>query len=435
MRRSLALATAPFLLAALCLGTGPAPATGPPTTPDELRRLLPDGVEAGADTCTRAAPRLIRTTPHFRISYTAILGGLAIADYATALETAWATEVDELGWAAPIVAGPGTVDGRYVVHVEEMRSTLYGYTIPLAVVGDNPATPWTEHHAASTCIVLNRDMSTFGGTAVAALRGVAAHELNHAIQLGYGVYGSRFPDGAFFEGGATWMEDQVFDDADDSYLDLWPTMEEGLGDYDGRPYNSWLLFQGLTERFGDADEQVLQDHWEEISRERRFGLDALAHALSLQGVDLPTAFHDAAVAIAFSRSCGGAYVLPLCFAEGDAYRAAAGPSPRTGVLAAGADRDSVIEDAFATHLLDVHAGVSSVRVENTSDGVLRASLACDTGAAIDFRPLGVLLAGASAEVEVATGCAGTVLVVTNETVRSDDPDTSTSSAYRVAPTG
>jgi hypothetical protein len=67
-------------------------------------------------------------------------------------------------------------------------------------------------------MVLNRDYSAFPGTPLAALQATAAHEFNHSLQFGYGaITGANSPDDSFVEGGASWMEDEVFDSSNDNY--------------------------------------------------------------------------------------------------------------------------------------------------------------------------------------------------------------------------
>ena len=78
------------------------------------------------------------------------------------------------------------------------------------------------------------------------------------------------PDDVFVEGGATWMEDEVHDAADDNHYYLWPLFRQSLGDYDGSPYPYWITFRGFTERYGTGSaggsEQVMQDFWELTSQ-------------------------------------------------------------------------------------------------------------------------------------------------------------------------
>jgi hypothetical protein len=51
-----------------------------------------------------------------------------------------------------------------------------------------------------------------------------AHEFNHSIQFGLGALtGANAADDALVEGGATWMEDEVYDNSDDNLPGIWGT--------------------------------------------------------------------------------------------------------------------------------------------------------------------------------------------------------------------
>ena len=70
-------------------------------------------------------------------------------------------------------------------------------------------------------MVLNQDYRRFPSPPLKSLQATAAHEFNHGIQFGEGgLTGVGAPDLVFTEGGATWMEDEVFDTANDNYFYL-----------------------------------------------------------------------------------------------------------------------------------------------------------------------------------------------------------------------
>ena len=127
-----------------------------------------------------------------------------------------------------------------------------------------------------------------------ALDATTAHEFNHSLQFGYGALnGDNVPDDNFIEGGATWMEDEVFDDANDNYNYLYPEFDDSMGEHDeGDIYAYWLTWRGLTERFGTngagLGEQVMQDFWELTSRNAGDNLTAMQQALANKGSTLPT---------------------------------------------------------------------------------------------------------------------------------------------------
>jgi hypothetical protein len=215
------------------------------------------------------------STTHFYIEYGSIGGGLTLAAYQSALEQSWTTQITTYGWAAPPVKVPAPPGNRYPVRIDSLGLGLYGYVTTGGTyagrVGNNPNTSWNDIDADASCMVLNNDYTGFPGAPLQALQATAAHEFNHAIQFGMGVqWGANVPDDSFFEGIATWMEDQVFDGANDNWNYLWPVFSDSMGDYDGSSYEFWILMRGLTERFGTdtpgGGEQVMQDFWENASK-------------------------------------------------------------------------------------------------------------------------------------------------------------------------
>ena len=105
-------------------------------------------------------------------------------------------------------------------------------------------------------MVLNQNFGPFPGTPTNAMRATVAHEFNHSLQFGYGAltgYGSV--DSVFVEGGATWMEDEVFDTSNDNYNYLWPSFTTPMGKYAKSPYPYWMVFRAMTEPFGTGDRE------------------------------------------------------------------------------------------------------------------------------------------------------------------------------------
>lgn len=295
------------------------------------------------------------TSTHFYIEYGSVSGGLIIQDYIDSLETAWGTEVDQFGWAAPplVTSDPD----HYHVRIDDLGGGLYGYVSTSGTyagfIGDNPNTSWNEGDARATCMVLNRDYSGFPSSPGNSLDATTAHEFNHSIQFGYGALGSDYPvDDIFAEGGATWMEDEVFDASNDNYNYLWPTFSSCMGEYPGSPYPYWIALRGLTERFGSGisggSEQIMQDFWELTSKRQSNNLAAMNAALNNGSTNLPNAFHAYAIAVKFNKPCGGGYVYPYCLEESNGYLANAGPTPVTSnISAVGGSYTGGIQDNYA----------------------------------------------------------------------------------------
>src|SRR5574341_442225 len=289
---------------------------------------------------TASLPNLSNSA-HFHIEYGTIGGGLSISSSSTSLETTWTKEITQFGWAAPPVLASNPPPGNlYHVRIDSLGGGLYGYVSSSGVhagfVGNNPNTSWNDVDAYASCMVLNNDYSGFPGSSQQALDATTAHEFNHSIQFGYGALtGSNRPAQIFVEGGATWMEDEVFDGANDNYNYLWPNFSMAMGNYTSSPYPYWITFRGLTERYGTGTpgtgEQVMQDFWETLSQGTSGdGIAALNTTLGYRGTNLNDAFHAYAIAVKFNKTCGGGFVYPYCFEEGASYVGAAGATTVNG---------------------------------------------------------------------------------------------------------
>jgi List-Bact-rpt repeat protein len=408
------------------------------------------GEETGANTST--------STSHFYIEYQAIQGGLSITNYETSLETTWTTEVDSFDWAAPPLH-PSVPGGKYHVVVDTLTSGLYGFVTTVGtyagLAGDNPNTAWTEPDAFRTCMALNRNYGPpFPGTPQQALDATTAHEFNHSIQFGYGALtGANEPDLVFTEGGATWMEDEVFDAANDNYNYLWPTFAVSMGEYTPSPYPYWVVFRALTERFGTGTsgggEDVMQDFWEAVSQSgSAIDLNALNTGLGNQGTTLPDAYHAAAIALKFNMACTGGVVYPYCLEEGPAYvvhdppgpASQVGPTPLHGTIgSAGGVHNGSVQDNYALNWVGLPSvGPYSVNLQNnsTSGGQLRGSVACPTASGMSVFPMpsvvGPATSTALTSFDPTTCSSPPVAVITNEAQTAPDPPSSAVRSYTLS---
>lgn len=397
-------------------------------------------------TCGSSSTSLPSTTnsSHFHIEYGTIGGGLALNNYVNSLETTWDTEINSFGWAAPPILGSNPPPGnRYHVRIDNLGSGLYGYVTNSGVhagsVGDNPDTGWNDGDAYATCMVLNNDYSAFPGSSQQALDATTAHEFNHSIQFGYGsLHGANAPDDAFVEGGATWMEDEVFDTANDNYNYLWPNFSMCMGEYTDSPYPYWITFRGLTEQYGTGGvgEDIMQDFWEETSKNSGDNLGAMETALSNAGTTLASAYHDYAIAAKFNKPCGGGYSYPYCFEEGADYVSFQGSTPlNDSIGSVGGSYNGSVQDNFALNWVGLPTGSSAytVTLQNTSGGgQLRASVVCDTGSSLNVTPLpSVVSGGGSATLPNfnPSGCNSVVAVITNQAKTADNPSSCTARSY------
>lgn len=404
---------------------------------------------AATSTCGDSSATLANqtTSARFYVEYGTIGGGLTVNDYLLALEQSWTAQVTNWGWAAPPVKAASPPPGnRYAVRVEDLGGGLYGYVTTggtyAGPVGDNPNTTWNDVDADASCMVLNSDYTGYPGSPLRALQATAAHEFNHSIQFGMGVqWGSNQPDDSFFEGIASWMEDEVFDTSNDNWNYLWPTFSDSMGDYDGSTYEFWILMRGLTERFGvstaGGGEQIMQDFWELTSKGTHNNLSALAAGVAAKGTTLADAYHQAAIGTAFMRTCGGGYAAPFCFEEAAGYVGLAGLPPTSGAIASvGGSVGNSLEDDYSMRWFTLPAGSYSLTLANTSaGGQLRASAVCDTGTALVPSAFpAVVGAGASTTLTGfnAAGCVRKLAVVTNQQQSAGNPSNSATRAFTLS---
>ncbi len=410
----------------------------------------------GTSSCDTSATPTTDTieSDHFYIEYSPALlgGGLDIQDYIDSLEEAWTKEVTDFGWAAPpVMSSDPAPNNKYAVRIDALGPSLYGFVSDsgdhAGLVGNNPNTAWSDGDARASCMVLNQDYSTFPSTPQVSLDSTTAHEFNHSLQYGYGALNGVVPDDSFVEGGATWMEDEVQDAANDNYNYLWPDFTFDMGEYGDDPYSYWITFRGLTERYGTGTaggaEQVMQDFWEQTSQNVEM-LPALQQAIANKGVtNLADAYHAYAVAVRFNKACGGGYAYPYCLEEGPSYESTAGAPPfQADLTTAGTSFSGGLEDNYALNWVRLPAtGTYSVTLANESPGgQLRVSVACDTGTEIQVTPLpAVAGAGVTATLGAfdASACTASrpFAVITNQAQTADNPDTFTERAYTLSTSG
>jgi hypothetical protein len=398
--------------------------------------------------CDSPPPEPDVNSTYFHIHHDDIGGGLDINDYMASLDKAWEKQVNEFGWAAPPLP-PGSL---YPVVVEDLGPGLYGFVMATTQTDDNLATPWNELDAFASCMALNQDYTGFPSSPQDSLDATTAHELNHSIQFGYGaITGPNAADDVFVEGGATWMEDEVFDDSDDNHGYLWPEFDDSMGAYedhlpfdDQYPYPYWVVFRALTERFGTGaagmGEEVMQDFWEAVSQSpTSTDLTALGQGLAGKGTTLADAYHSAAVALRFNQPCAGGWTAPYCLEEGPLYVSAQGAPPLHGAIAAaGASFSGTIEDNYALNWVALpQVGPYPVALRNASGGgALRATVACATPAGPKLATLPAVAGPGEDRVLLSfdpTGCLGApVAVITNESQTAPNPAVSTPREYVVS---
>jgi hypothetical protein len=207
------------------------------------------------------------------------------------LEKAWRSFATA-GYEAPLSDeslpshGP---DGKVDVYLADVASLgFYGYC-PTDSLADG------ARKAVGYC-VLDNDYSydQVSTEPIVALRATAAHELFHLVQFAYDAR----EDPWFMEGTATWMEDEVYDSANDNWNYLststlaHPGVPVDFGD-DYYPYGAWTWWRFLSEYFGSDKKsapQVIHRIWDAaVSRD---SLSATRSVIAELGTTFQRSFAD-----------------------------------------------------------------------------------------------------------------------------------------------
>ncbi|CAN5759637.1 hypothetical protein BH10CHL1_BH10CHL1_25670 [soil metagenome] len=434
------------------------------SSPDAIHQELSRMITLAATVCDNEDGPNSFNSAHFHFNYGTIMGGLAIADYVTSMETTFGIEVTQFGWAnPPLCTGGATCGGnvnpfgKYPIQIFALGGGLYGYVsgggggLYAGFIGDNPNTLATETDALSSCMVLNNDFDQFPEpTAQASLDATTSHEFVHAIQNGYGDPGAR-EDAMWYESGAAYMEDEIFDSANSDYSYLWPVPTSCLGQWpnNGDPggisqYSNFLFFRHVAERNGGVNvagggENVMQHFWENVGAGQS-ELDAYNSALVTAGTNLPDAFHKYAIAAKFEKGCTGGYAGDYCLKEGPDYTTFVGnlPPVQGSIAANPGTLNGSIQNNYALNWVSLPTTGSPYKVtlNNTAaGGQLRGSLVCDTGSALTITPFSAVVGtGASTVINAfnASGCTSVVAVITNQQQTAGNPTSCTANSYTLA---
>ena len=178
-------------------------------------------------------------------------------------EHVWDTEVNTMGYRAPLPDASSTDDGGnglLDIYISNLGSVpLYGYCTT-----DDPAVDSQSHRFASAFCDVDNDYAegVFDNHSPRQnLEVTLAHEFFHAVQFGYDSY----EDAWLMEGTATWMEDQVYTHINDNrqYLSTsqlvspWVPLDRTNGCC--YQYGSWIWFRFLSE---SLDPSAIQQIWD-----------------------------------------------------------------------------------------------------------------------------------------------------------------------------
>ena len=209
-----------------------------------------------------------------------------------------------LGWAHPPTDGNWGGNDLYDIYLLA-ETEGGGFTDGGAeetIVGDNPfTTDVKEKNSAFSYIAIGpRYEEASLKKSRDYLKILMAHEYQHAIQFGYDT---DEPTDWLWEGGASWIEEQLFDSLDSSHemLDsVFKSPDSCQASYggetrvedDGRVYGMWIYLQYLSENYSP---DIVRSIWEEA----RFkdGYEALDAALEPYGTDTNTTFKNFMVAL------------------------------------------------------------------------------------------------------------------------------------------
>ncbi|RMF58870.1 MAG: T9SS C-terminal target domain-containing protein [Calditrichaeota bacterium] len=258
---------------------------------------------------------------------------------AFSLDRAWEVEIDSLGFQPPPDQN-GNPRSTYSIYLADPGRV---YNVPPNTYGvtgwdptqDIPSLPGFNFPSE---IWINTDFSFLPDYLYAhflngltglekravrdslAIAVTAAHEFNHALQLGYRIWIEQndFPDLWFIESSATYMEEVVADAINDYYQYL-PAFFSNTHRYlteeaSGRIYGGVVFDIMLGERHGKT---ITREVWEQITQEK--ALDALSTILQQKGSTLDGELRELATWMFFTDD---RYINGNFFPEGDQY-----PSP------------------------------------------------------------------------------------------------------------
>ena len=129
----------------------------------------------------------------------------------------WDVEINRLGFQPPPAPDGGARENYHVYFSKSYE--YYGWTTPDQQISTSRGTTYTSFLEINA----NFFKTNFYTGGLDAMRVTAAHEFNHAIQLGYNLRTDEFinyPDLFFLEMTSTWLEDYVYNEVNDYYFYL-----------------------------------------------------------------------------------------------------------------------------------------------------------------------------------------------------------------------
>lgn len=237
-----------------------------------------------------SGPEQVIETQDFNLYYTLSGRDATTQAYAhatsEALQRAYDTQINQIGWAAPI----RDPNGRYRAYIADAGEGTMGYMKGIEVIFDNPLTPDVRERAASRGIlVIDNDLSEGrdeGEDPNRLMRATVAHEFNHMVQYGYDAEEELQ---WLYESSASWIETATMGQDEDAaryaVTDFaspqlcWTTTESGHN------YGQWTLLQSMADSHGP---RIVTRLWENAST--LDGLETMSRTLSEVGATFPDTF-------------------------------------------------------------------------------------------------------------------------------------------------
>lgn len=224
------------------------------------------------------------------------------------MDTVWAIEIDAMGYrppksddSSPDPTPHGPQLDVYVLDLLGRTQGIVGYCAT-----DDPSVGSASYPGldASAYCVFDDDYAEYGSDARILLEATAAHEFFHAVQFAYNARQDRW----LMEGTATWIEDEVFDDANDNYnyldtsqvadptvpLDLFAPSSTRIG---GFAYGNYAFFQLLTDSHGHEVVREMFERGDGVPGEPgHHSLIAVPAAMAAHGIDFADFYNRFALA-------------------------------------------------------------------------------------------------------------------------------------------
>ncbi len=211
---------------------------------------------------------------------------------AVVFDHVWDIEINQLGFQRPLDEDGNPVN-TYDVYFSDLSSGLYGLTVfktgSDGLPADVSTRPGTQF---STYIEMDHNFRSSGlyTRGLDALLVTAAHEFNHALQLGYRV--DLQEDFFFYEATSTWLEEYVYDHINDYYQYL-PGLFNGLQSVPFTtssfpyPYAHGLFCNMIASQYGP---EIVSGFWRRIEDES--AVDAINSVLQNRGSSFSEAHND-----------------------------------------------------------------------------------------------------------------------------------------------